>query len=96
MREADGGECKRKTEKIESVRGRGERRWRLREGGVSLRANRVAGGDRKYLPEVNTKLRIQTGPTMQWVKNRFQTWESNEDSQSIDQILFFVIICCYI
>ena len=40
----------RKTEKIESVRGRGERAEMEAERGsrVSLRANQVSGGDRKY------------------------------------------------
>ena len=69
--ESEGGWWRRvqKKEKRLRVWEAVERRWRLREGGVSLRANRVAGGDRKYLPEVNTKLRIETGPTIQWVGN---------------------------
>ena len=48
--ESEGGWWRRvqKKEKRLRVWEAVERRWRLREGGVSLRANRVAGGDRKY------------------------------------------------
>ena len=91
-------ESGKERKKIESVRGRGERAEMEAERGRSQFARKSSRGRRSEILARSQHKALDPN----WTNNAMG-WESNEDSQSIlvpsstnDQILFFVIICCYI
>ena len=98
VREADGGECKRKKKDWEC-----ERPW-SGDGGWEREESVCAQIEsREEIGNICQKSTQSLGSKLDQQYNGIPTWESNEDSQSIlvpsstnDQILFFVIICCYI